>query len=102
MRAFALIGMVALSACSLVEEAPGEAAERNISGDLSELFEGIDVGPAANCVRDHATESELAILSQDNIDTKPLTRQIFERDATLGCLQANGVIEVVNIVEVVE
>jgi len=102
MRLVALMAFCTLAACSIGSDTPGEAAERNISSDLQQLFGNIDVAPAANCVRANATETEIAILSDDSVATTPLTRQIFERDATLACLQANGVIEVVDIVEVVQ
>ncbi len=102
MRLVALMASCTLAACSIGSDTPGEAAERNIASDLQELFDTIDVAPAADCVRANATETEIAILSQDNIATTPLTRQIFERDTTLACLQANGVIEVIDIVEVVQ
>ncbi len=102
MRSLLILSALMVAGCDVVRESPGETAERNISRDLASQFGGIDVAPAANCVRDHASESELAILSSENIATAPLTREIFERAETLECLQANGVIEVLDIVEVVE
>ena len=102
MRLPLLLSATALAACSLSTERPGDAAEQNIMSDLQAMFDGIDAAPAASCVRRNATEAEVAILSQPNIATMPLTRQIFERPETLTCLQANGVIEVVDIVEVIQ
>lgn len=97
MPRFVLVAVVALAGCSFGPETPGEAAERKLTRDLNALYPGIDVEPAANCLRDEATDQEIAILGASGVNTQELTRSIFQRPDTLTCLQANGVIEVMEI-----
>ena len=91
------VAVIALAACSSEPATPEERVREALASDLEELFPGIDVVPATACLSVNATEAEFAALARERVDTTAVTRSIFERPETLTCLQANGVIEVMEI-----
>ncbi|MEM9971971.1 MAG: hypothetical protein AAF762_12855 [Pseudomonadota bacterium] len=85
-----------LSACSVGGGRAG-TAEGQIAADLDEVFSDIDTEPATACVFANATIEERVTLATSENDTTALTREIFERTETLSCLEASGVIEVLEL-----
>jgi hypothetical protein len=54
-------------------------------------FPGLDVNATAACVRDNATEGELAIMALGDQRSQDVTAQVLQRPATLACLDRAGV-----------
>lgn len=83
------LGLGALAACApavppaevLPPAAPSAAA----------AFPGVDVNATAACVRENATEGELAIMALGDQRSQDVTAQVLQRPATLACLQQAGV-----------
>jgi hypothetical protein len=54
-------------------------------------FPGVDVEATAVCVRENATEGELALMALGGERAQTATAQVLQRPATLACLQRSGV-----------
>ena len=52
---------------------------------------GLDVNATAACVRENATEGELAIMALGDQRSQNVTAQVLQRPATLACLDRAGV-----------
>ena len=61
------------------------------SADAAAQFPGLDVNATAACVKENATEGELAIMARGDARSQAVTAEVLGRPATLACLQRAGV-----------
>jgi hypothetical protein len=61
------------------------------AADPAALFPGVDVNATAACVRENATEGELAIMSLGDQRSQTVTAEVLGRPATIACLDRAGV-----------
>lgn len=88
-RVFAVFGLVALTACMPV--ATVEPVPAPQPAPAASQFPGVDVEAMAFCVRENATEGELALMALGGDRAQTATAQVLQRPATLACLQRSGV-----------
>jgi hypothetical protein len=89
MRNVILFTLLALAACApvaTIEPLPPAAPAAPTAA-----FPGVDVNATAACVRENATEGELAIMSLGDQRSQDVTAQVLQRPATLACLNRAGV-----------
>jgi hypothetical protein len=89
MRNVILFTLLALAACApvaTIEPLPPAAPAAPAAA-----FPGVDVNATAACVRENATEGELAIMALGDQRSQDVTAQVLQRPATLACLQRAGV-----------
>jgi hypothetical protein len=81
--------LVALAACAPV--ATIEPAPPGAPASSAAAFPGVDVDATAACVRENATEGELAIMALGGERAQTATAQVLQKPETLACLQRAGV-----------
>jgi hypothetical protein len=89
MRNVILITLLSLAACApvaTIEPLPPAAPAAPTAA-----FPGVDVNATAACVRENATEGELAIMALGDQRSQDVTAQVLQRPATLACLERAGV-----------
>jgi hypothetical protein len=89
MRNVILFTLLALAACApvaTIEPLPPAAPAAPAAA-----FPGVDVNATAACVRENATEGELAIMALGDQRSQDVTAQVLQRPATLACLERAGV-----------
>jgi hypothetical protein len=89
MRNVILITLLSLAACApvaTIEPLPPAAPAAPAAA-----FPGVDVNATAACVRENATEGELAIMALGDQRSQDVTAQVLQRPATLACLERAGV-----------
>jgi hypothetical protein len=89
MRNVILFTLLALAACApvaTIEPLPPAAPAAPAAA-----FPGVDVNATAACVRENATEGELAIMALGDQRSQDVTAQVLQRPATLACLNRAGV-----------
>ena len=90
MRCFpAILGLVALSAC--MPAATVEPVAPPAPAPTAEAFPGVDVEATALCVRENASEGELAMMALGGERAQIATAQVLQRPGTIACLQRSGV-----------
>jgi hypothetical protein len=99
MRNALLVALLALAACApvaTIEPAPPAVP----AADAAAGFPGLDVNATAACVKENATEGELAIMAIGSdasasaaaqSQAQATTAQVLQRPATLACLNRAGV-----------
>lgn len=85
----AVLGLAALSACMPVATVEPVTAPPPAASTAQ--FPGVDVEATALCVRENATEGELALMALGGERAQTATAQVLQRPATLACLQRSGV-----------
>ena len=89
MRNIILFTLLSLAACApvaTIEPLPPAAPAAPAAA-----FPGVDVNATAACVRENATEGELAIMALGDQRSQDVTAQVLQRPATLACLNRAGV-----------
>jgi hypothetical protein len=86
----AVLGAVTLAACMPVATVE-PVAPPPPAVPAAEAFPGVDVEATAACVRENATEGELALMALGDERAQTATAQVLQRPGTLGCLQRSGV-----------
>jgi hypothetical protein len=89
MRNVILITLLSLAACAPV--ATIEPLPPAAPAGPTAAFPGVDVNATAACVRENATEGELAIMALGDQRSQDVTAQVLQRPATLACLERAGV-----------
>ena len=93
---FALLIPLVLAACAPQPETTvEERAEQVASATLPTLQPGVERGPVAICVRDHAKFDELLQLSTDDarkpsIEAVALVQDMLTREEVQSCIAANS------------
>ena len=85
----AFLGLAALAACMPV--ATVEPLAPPPATPAAGQFPGVDVEATALCVRENATEGELALMALGGERAQTATAQVLQRPETLSCLQRSGV-----------
>jgi hypothetical protein len=97
MRLFVPAVLLALAACAPVATVEPVAPA---APPAAAVVPGLDVNATATCVRENATEGELALMAIGSDATataaaktqaQTVTATVLQRPATLACLQAAGV-----------
>jgi hypothetical protein len=90
--ALALLMMAALAACAPAVP-PAEVLPPAMppAADAAAAFPGLDVNATAACVKENATEGELAIMALGDQRSQAVTAEVLGRPATLACLNRAGV-----------
>ena len=88
-RLIAGLGLVALAACMPV--ATVEPVAPPAPAPTADAFPGVDVEATALCVRENASEGELAMMALGGERAQTATAQVLQRPGTLACLQRSGV-----------
>jgi hypothetical protein len=93
----ALISVLALSACAGVQdELARDAAKRTVRPVLAQNFPGVPLEPAADCVINASSASELSRMAiaaaqpVPNPQTTALVVEIATRPETIRCLATDG------------
>jgi hypothetical protein len=81
--------LVALAACAPV--ATIEPAAPTAPTAPATAFPGVDVDATAACVRENATEGELALMALGGERAQTATAQVLQKPETLACLSRAGV-----------
>lgn len=91
--AIGLVLAAALTACGSTDpfEETGQAAEQSAAASAAQQFPEADVAGIANCVRDNATEGELALMALGDERSQTATVEVLARPATQECLRLNNV-----------
>jgi hypothetical protein len=89
--AICLITMAALAACAPAMPPSETLPPAAPPADASAQFPGLDVNATAACVKENATEGELAIMALGDERSQAVTAEVLGRPATLACLQRAGV-----------
>jgi len=91
--AASLVAVLALGACASNApfEATGPAPAQVPSAAAAEQFPEVDVNATAACVRDNATEGELALMALGGTQAQTATAQVLGRAETQACLADNNV-----------
>ena len=83
---FTLLSLAACAPVATIEPLPPAAPAAPAAA-----FPGVDVNATAACVRENATEGELAIMALGDQRSQDVTAQVLQRPATLACLNRAGV-----------
>ena len=94
---FALIGLVAISACSpqAQDQIARDAARSAITPVVQERFPGVPLEPTIDCVIDNASAVQIRALAADAVlgpteSTAQIVTDIVSKPETLTCLAAEG------------
>lgn len=97
MRRLALVPVVLLGACvsQSADQIARAAARSAVNPVLASRFPGLPLEPAANCVIDNASASEIVSLAASarggvTDETARLVLDVVRRPATLQCLATDG------------
>jgi hypothetical protein len=85
--AILLLAMAACAPVATIEPAPPAAPATAPAA----AFPGVDVNATAACVRENATEGELALMALGGERAQTATAQVLQKPETLACLQRAGV-----------
>jgi hypothetical protein len=88
---FLAILLVAGCAAAPPYEETGQASEQAVTTGADEQLSGVDVDAIANCVRNNASDDELAILVAGDDASTRLTADILGRAPTQQCIADNNV-----------
>ena len=88
-----LVVAAALSACAPANpfEETAQGADQSAAASAAQQFPGTDVAGIATCVRDNATEGELAIMALGDARSQTVTAEVLARPATQECLRLSNV-----------
>ncbi|MEL6533347.1 MAG: hypothetical protein AAFN09_09575 [Pseudomonadota bacterium] len=88
------LALIALTGCVSASEM-AQRAEQVSATVIARLYPGMSTAPAANCVRDNATEAELRTLAGSSgavgSDAQIVVLGILDRPTTITCLSDNGI-----------
>ncbi|GEM_PF-3607856 len=85
---------LSLTACATTApfEDPGQVRSQPTAESATEQFSGVDVNATAACVRENATEGELALMALGGTEAQGATARVLGRPETQSCLAENNVI----------
>jgi hypothetical protein len=98
-RAFLIIGVLALTGCDVAEQVADDAvrqtAENTIVSVVEKQFPSVNAQPIANCVVDNATTKEIFSIAGDSVTgvdsgTVSTVLDIIKRPDTVTCVAKNG------------
>ena len=100
MRAFALIGVLALGGCTaandVIDAQVRQSAENAINTVVETNFPGVDASPVSNCIVNNASRGEILEVARDSVtgisdSTVSLVIEIAQRPDTVKCIINNGI-----------
>lgn len=88
--AAALGAALALTACAATAPVQ-EPRQASVPPPAAEQFPEVDVNATAACVRENATEGELALMALGGAEAQAATARVLGREETQACLAENNV-----------
>lgn len=92
-RLLAPLSIISLAACAAggAGYETGQLAESEARQVVARDFPGVDIDGLANCVRDNASEEQLAALSVGGVLATDATSTVLEKPETEACIRDNNI-----------